>query len=219
MVFHYSLLCRVRRRRRGDSVEVKLFNKWETNNIKISDPGLQAYINLKPLIVPHTGAHDARVRFGKRKMHLVERLINKLMVTGHYSGGKKHYYTSGRNTGKKAMLTKIVEQAFEIVEKKVKKNPVQALIEAVENGAPRAEITSVVFGGIRHPVCVDTSPKRRLDLALALIAKGAMKRSIKNKSTLAQCIAEEISLASQNDPKALCVEKRAILEKQAEASK
>jgi small subunit ribosomal protein S7 len=200
-------------------VEVKLFNKWDTKTIKISDPGLQDYINLKPLIVPHTGGRNAKIRFGKRKTHVVERLINKLMVTGHYSGGKKHYFTSGRNTGKKATLTTVVEKAFEIVEKKTKKNPVQVLIEAVENGAPRAEITSVEFGGIRHPVAVDTAPKRRLDIALGLLAKGAMKRSLKNKSSLEQCLAEEITLASQNDPKALTVEKRAILEKQAEASK
>ena len=200
-------------------MEIKLFNKWDTQNIKISDPGLQAYINLKPLIIPNTGGRNARVRFGKRKMHLVERLVNKLMVTGHYSGGKKHYFTSGRNTGKKAMLTRVVEKAFDMIENSTKKNPVQVLVEAVENGAPRAEITSVEYGGVRHPVCVDSSPKRRLDLSLGLIAKGAMKRGIKNKSTLVQCLAEEITLASKNDPKALSVEKRAILEKQAEASR
>jgi small subunit ribosomal protein S7 len=200
-------------------MEIKLFNKWETSNLKISDPGLQAYINLRPVIIPHTGGRNVGVRFGKRKVHLVERLINKMMVTGHYSGGKKHYFTSGRNTGKKIMLTKVVEEAFDIVEEKTKKNPVQVLIEAVENGAPRAEITSVEYGGIRHPVCVDCAPMRRLDLALGLLAKGSMKRSIKNKASIAQCLSEEIILASKNDPKALTVEKRAILEKQAESSR
>lgn len=199
-------------------MEIKLFNKWDTSNLKIVDLGLQAYINVKPLIVPHSGARNAGVRFGKRKVHFVERLINKLMVTGHYAGGK-HMFTSGRNTGKKAMTTRIVETALDIVEKKTKKNPVQVLLDAIQNGAPKAEVTSVEYGGIRHPVAVDCSPMRRLDLALGLLAKGAMKKSVKAKDSIAECLADEIILASNNDPKAMSIERRAVLEKQAESSR
>jgi small subunit ribosomal protein S7 len=199
-------------------MEIKLFNKWDTTNLQIRDLGLQAYVNMRPLIVPHSGARNAGIRFGKRKMHFVERLINKFMVTGHYAGDK-HLFTSGRNTGKKALATRIVENALVFVEKKTKKNPVQVLLEAIQNGAPKAEVTSVEFGGIRHPVAVDCAPMRRLDIALGLLAKGAFKKSIKAKESISECLADEIILASNNDPKAMSIERRAIMEKQAESSR
>lgn len=201
------------------SVDIKLFGKWDCSSIKVTDPSLVRYVNLKPIIFPSTGGKVAKERFGKAKVHVVERLINKLMVTGHYSGGKKHYFTSGRNSGKKAMASRVVREAFEILEKKTKKNPVQLFINAVENGAPRAEITSVEYGGIRHPVAVDCAPQRRLDIALGMLAKGAMKRSLGSKNTISQCLADEIELAAANDSKALVIEKKTTLEKQAEASR
>ena len=199
-------------------MEIKLFNKWDTSTLQITDPGLLEYINIKPMIIPHSGARNAGTRFGKRKMHFVERLINKFMVTGHYAGDK-HLFTSGRNTGKKALATRIVENALVLVETRLKKNPVQVLLDAIQNGAPKAEVTSVEFGGIRHPVAVDCAPMRRLDLALGLLAKGAMKKSIKAKESISECLADEIMLAANNDPKAMSIERRAIFEKQAESSR
>lgn len=200
-------------------MDVKLFNKWDTSSVKVTDPGLVLYVNLKPIIVPHSGSKYANVRFGKSKINVVERLINKMMVTGHYSTSRKHYFTSGRNCGKKQKATKIVRSALEIVEQKTKQNPVQVLITAIENGAPRAEVTSVEFGGIRHPVAVDCAPQRRLDLALAFLAKGSMKRSVSSKESISACLAEEIILTSNKDPKAMAVERKTTAEKQAEASK
>lgn len=199
-------------------MEVKLFNKWDTSSLQVTDLGLQAYLNMRPLIIPHSGARNAGTRFGKRKMHFVERLINKFMVTGHYAGDK-HLFTSGRNSGKKAKVTKFVEKALVMVEDKTKKNPVQVLLDAVQNGAPKAEVTSVEFGGVRHPVAVDCAPMRRLDIALGLLAKGAFKKSIKGKDSIAACLADEIILAANNDPKAMSIERRAIMEKQAESSR
>ena len=39
--------------------EVLAFNKWSTEGIKIEDPGLQRYVNLKARLVPKTGAKYA----------------------------------------------------------------------------------------------------------------------------------------------------------------
>ena len=33
---------------------IKLFNKWDTADIKVEDPGLKRYINLEPIMVPMT---------------------------------------------------------------------------------------------------------------------------------------------------------------------
>ena len=158
-------------------MEIKLFNRWSFKGIKVEDVSLRDYVNLTPIIIPSTGGKWQKKRFGRRKYNVVERLINKLMVTGHMKAGRKHIFTSGRNTGKKLAAMKYVEQAFEIIEKKTKKNPIEVLVRAIENAAPRAGVTTVEYGGIRTPVAVDLSPLRRLDLALSFLTKGAVMRS------------------------------------------
>jgi len=40
-------------------------------------------------------------------------------------------------------MEKIVEQSLEIIEQKTKKNPIQTLVTAIENSAPREETTRV----------------------------------------------------------------------------
>ncbi|NTV24526.1 MAG: 30S ribosomal protein S7, partial [Nanoarchaeota archaeon] len=90
--------------------ELKAFNRWPTDAIKVDDPGLQGYITTTARLVPKTGARYAGNRFHKSRIFIVERLINKLMVSGHKSG--KHLISSGRNTGKSMEAYKIVEEAF-----------------------------------------------------------------------------------------------------------
>lgn len=89
--------------------ELKAFNRWSTEGIKVVDPGLVDYITLEPRIVPKTGARYAGNRFHKSKVFIVERLMNKIMVAGHKS--KKHYRSSGHTTGK-------AQNAYDIVEKR-----------------------------------------------------------------------------------------------------
>ncbi|RMF05016.1 30S ribosomal protein S7, partial [Candidatus Woesearchaeota archaeon] len=68
-------------------VEIKVFNKWSTEGIKVEDPGLQRYISLEPKFVPKSSGRYAQNRFHKSKIFIVERLINKVTVPGHK--GKK----------------------------------------------------------------------------------------------------------------------------------
>lgn len=200
-------------------IGLKLFDKWDCNEVKVTDISLADHINIKPLLLPYTGAKHTKKQFWKKKMHVVERLMSKLQVTGHASGSRKHMFTSGRNTGKKYMLMRTVEETFGMVERQTKKNPVQVLVNAIQNSAPKGEITSIELGGVRRPVCVDVAPQRRLDLALGFITKGAMQKSRTGKSSLAECLAEELILASNNDMKSASVSKRENLERQAEASR
>ncbi len=202
-----------------EKLDIKLFNRWSFKGVKVRDITLREYINLRPVIVPSTGGRWQKKRFGRRKYNIVERLINKLMVIGHIRATRKHIFTSGRNTGKKQKAMKIVEKAFEIIEKKTGRNPIQVLVEAIENAAPRAEVTTVEYGGIRTPVAVDTSPLRRVDLALSFLAKGAAQRAIRNPKKIHEALAEELILASESSPESFAIDRKNMLEKQAEASR
>ena len=86
---------------------IKAFNRWDVEGVIVEDPGLKRYITLEPRIVPKTGAKYAGNRFHKSKAFIVERLINKVMVAGHKS--KKHFKTSGWNTGKATTAYQLVD--------------------------------------------------------------------------------------------------------------
>ena len=196
---------------------VKLFNRWSWN-VEVLDPGLKKYINLKPIIYPDLsrGRH-VKNWFGKANVNIVERLINKMQGPGHK--GKKHWFSSGHLTGKKMRLTKIVYEAFEIIERKTKKNPIEILVRAIENAAPNEEVTNIEYAGARYPKAVDMSPQRRVDVALRNIVFGAFSRSIKNKKKASEILAEEIIKAYKNDPSSFAISKKHELHRTADSSR
>jgi len=185
---------------------VLLFGKYEMTGIGIRDGGLAKYIDLTPITVPHTGGKHANRSFGKSKVSIVERLINNLMRTEVY-------------TGKKAKSVRAVQEAFAIIAQKTKKNPVQVLVEALENASPREEITRLQFGGISVPKAVDVSPSRRLDIALRNIARGTVDASFKNKKPVQECLADELILASKGDMNSFSVSKKEELERVASSAR
>lgn len=198
-------------------MEVKFFNRWSAERIKVEDPGLMRYINLDPKILPKTGARYAGARFHKSDTFIVERLVSKLMGTGHK--GKKHSMSSGHNTGKKNRALKIVEKTFLKIEKKLNKNPLAVLIKAIENSAPREEVIAIEYGGARYPKAVEVSPQRRIDLALRFMAQGAYTKSFKKKIKIDDTLTEEIINASQCSGKSAAIGKKRDLERQASSSK
>ena len=141
------------------------------------------------------------------------------MVTGHR--GKKHFRTSGYNTGKYARITKIVKDAFEIIEQKTKKNPVEVYIRAIENGSPREGVTTIEYGGVRYPKAVDLSPQRRIDLVLRWMCQGAFHSQAGRgkKANIAKALAEQIMLAATGDQKSNAVQKKFELERSSSASR
>ena len=193
-----------------------LFNKYETN-IEVRDPGLRKYINLQPILLPKSSGRHGNKRFGKSKMHIVERLINKIGVSGHK--GKRHRRTSGRNTGKMQMATNIVLESMSIIQRKTGKNPIEVIVRAVENSAPMQETTVIEYGGIKHPRCVDVSPQRRIDLSLRWITQGSYQKASSSKKGIANTLAEELISASESDAKAFCVGKKTEVERQSVASR
>ncbi|MFC1697229.1 30S ribosomal protein S7 [Nanoarchaeota archaeon] len=198
-------------------VELKVFNRWSVEGIKVEDEGLKKYINLNPKIVPRTGGRNVGVRFHKSKNFIVERLINKLMIPGHK--GKKHNKSSGHITGKGATAYDLVEKALEIVEKKTNQNPIAVLVKAIENAAPREEIITIEYGGARYPKAVECAPQRRVDFALRLMVQGAYQKQFNNKKKSKDTLADEIINAFNASNNSNAIQKKLEVERQADASR
>ncbi|MCS7097253.1 MAG: 30S ribosomal protein S7 [Candidatus Methanomethylicia archaeon] len=188
------------------NVEIKLFDKWSFNGVEVRDPGLKRYICLKPVYIPHTGGRHEHKRFGKAEVPIVERLINKLM-------------RPGKNMGKKNLATNIVKQVFEIIYLNTKENPIQVLIRAIENTAPREETTRIMYGGIVYHQSVDVSPLRRLNLALTFITEGARLASFNSVKSIEEALAEEIIKAAKGDTSSYAIQKKEEIERIALASR
>ncbi len=92
----------------------KIFDLYDTTEVKIEDPGLKTTINLEPKLVLKDYGRNFQ-KFGQLRVNIVERLMNKLMVPGHKS--RKHFKSSGRTTGKAHKAYDIVEKTFKIIEK------------------------------------------------------------------------------------------------------
>lgn len=197
--------------------EIKFFNRWSTESVEVKDAGLVRYIGMNPRILPKTGARYAGNRFHKSYTFIVERLAAKLMNTGHK--GKKHFISSGHNTGKKSKVLKIVENAFAKIEQKMKENPFAIFVRALENAAPREEVIAIEYGGARYPKAVDVAPQRRIDLALRSMTQGAYLKSFNKKFKIEDALADEIMNAAKSSAKSNAVSKKRDLERQAASSK
>ncbi|MBS3174744.1 30S ribosomal protein S7 [Candidatus Woesearchaeota archaeon] len=198
-------------------VNFKLFNKWDISDIEVQDPGLKGYVSIYSVLVPRNAGRNAKNRFWKSKTHIVERLMNKLQVTGHK--GKKHYRTSSHLTGKWNHTYKIVQDTFGILEKQTKENPMKVFVKALENAAPREEITTIEYGGARYPQAVDCSPQRRIDIALRQMTQGAYSKSFGKKKKIHEALADEILFAYNVDQSSQAISKKLELERQADSSR
>ena len=199
------------------STEIKVFNRWSVEGITVVDPGLKAYISLKPRIVPRTGARYAGKRFHKSKIFIVERLINKLMVSGHKS--TKHLISSGRNSGKALSAYAIVEEALIKIEKRLNKNPIEVFVKGLENACPREEIITIEYGGARYPKAVEMAPQRRIDQALKYMAQGVYQKSFDSKRTAVDNLVDEILNAYQRSQSSAAIAKKLEVERQADSSR
>ena len=186
--------------------EVALWGKWSFKGIEVKDLGLQRYISLHPVYLPHSMGRHEHGRFHKAEVNVVERLTNNLMQPG-------------KNAAKKARALNVVKNAFEIIQLNTGRNPVEILVKAVENAAPCEDTTRLSYGGIVYLMAVDISPQRRVDLALRLICEGARQASFGNPRPLEECLAEELILAANQDVKSHAISKRYEMERVALANR
>jgi len=186
--------------------EIRIYDKWSTNEIEVVDPGLEKYLSVKSTLFPHSGGRHEHKRFRKASLNIVERLVNNMM-------------RPGRAGGKKTKAIGIVRNALDLVNLKTGKNPVDILVKAVENTAPAEDVTRIAYGGIVYPISIDISPLRRIDIALRFMTDGARQASFSNARTIDECLAEEIQYAGQRDNRSYAVRKRDEMERVALASR
>ncbi|MCW1291753.1 MAG: 30S ribosomal protein S7 [Candidatus Rehaiarchaeum fermentans] len=185
-----------------------------TTKVEIKDKSLEKYINLDTPI--KLGGLFANDYFGKEKINLIDRLIGHLMVPGHK--GSDHLRTSSTMTGKYNTAFLLLMKAFEYINSKGM-NPVETLIRAIENAAPREGITFMLLAGQRLLRQVDLSPVKRLDLVLRWIAQGTYMLSVQKNKKAYITLAEILIEASKKQQGSYLIDKKMELEKQAEASK
>ncbi|NLG80976.1 MAG: 30S ribosomal protein S7 [Bacilli bacterium] len=128
---------------------------------------------------------------------LVTKLINNIM-----------------KDGKKSIAQGILYGAFERIENKTGKNPLEVFEKALENVMPILEVRSRRIGGANYQVPVEVRQDRRITLGLRWLVQYARLR---HEKTMEERLANEIIDASNNVGNA--VKKREDTHKMAEANK
>jgi len=194
----------------------KLFGLHDVSEIKISDPGMKRYINIEPKLVVKSYGR-IREKFSRGKINLLELFANLIAVPGHR--GKKHKIQTNWKSGKYSQNMKIVLDCLKIIEEKTKQNPVQVLVTALENSAPRDGITVIEYGGARYPQAVDISPMRRVTMTLRSIVQGSYDKSFNKKTKIEQALANEIIKAYNQEADSFALTKKKESEKQADSAR
>ena len=179
---------------------MKIFGLWDSQDVEVADISLKRYINLEERLLPHSSGRHEHKRFHKSYVHIVERLANKLM-------------SPGKNTGKKILALNIVKAAMQIIELKTDKNPIQVIVDAIVNCAPREETTRISYGGIVYHTAVDSAPQRRVDVAIRLIANAVRKSSFNNVRAVDEILAEQLILAGSNNTNSSAIKRKQDIER------
>ncbi len=116
--------------------------------------------------------------------------------------------------GKKSTAEGILYGAFDIIEKKVKEQPVELFEKALSNVKPVIEVKSRRVGGSTYQVPTEVVPARRTALAIRWLITNAQDRTEK---TMREKLAGELIDAANNRGGA--IKKRESVHKMAEANK
>ncbi|MFN7598978.1 MAG: 30S ribosomal protein S7 [Cereibacter sp.] len=116
--------------------------------------------------------------------------------------------------GKKSVAEGIVYSALERVQTRLKRPPIEAFHEALDNVKPSVEVRSRRVGGATYQVPVEVRPERREALAIRWLIIAARKRK---ESTMEERLAAELSDAVNN--RGTAVKKREDTHKMADANK
>jgi small subunit ribosomal protein S7 len=116
--------------------------------------------------------------------------------------------------GKKSVSEKIVYGAFDEIEKKMKRPPLEVFHEALDNIKPAVEVRSRRVGGATYQVPVEVRPQRREALAIRWLIKASRDR---NEKTMKDRLASE--LIDAVNTRGSAVKKKEDTHKMAEANK
>ncbi|MDP3881303.1 MAG: 30S ribosomal protein S7 [Nanoarchaeota archaeon] len=196
--------------------QFKLFDMYDVASIEIKDPAMRHYICLTPkLLLKNQGRQTDKLR--STKVNVVERLALRLAVPGHM--GKEHKIITSWSSGNYTKNMNTVLKTLKIIQDKTGSNPVQVLVQAIEKASPRDEITVIESGGARYPQAVDTSPLRRVNLAIRWFVQGAFRKAHGKKTKMADALANEIMLASKENMESFAYSRKNEAERQADGAR
>src|ERR1700709_2539113 len=98
-----------------------------------------------------------------------------------------------------SMAVKIVKHTLEIIHLVTGQNPVQVLADAVMKSGPREDSTRIGSAGVVRRQAVHGSPLRRVNQAIYLITTGARNAAFRNIKSIAECLADEIINAANDN--------------------
>jgi small subunit ribosomal protein S7 len=116
--------------------------------------------------------------------------------------------------GKKSVAARIVYDAFDLIEERTKKNPLDVFEQAFKNVSPVMEVKPRRVGGATYQVPMEVAPHRRVALATRWIMQASDSRSGKS---FAEKLAGELMDAANNTGSA--IRKREETHKMAEANR
>ena len=116
--------------------------------------------------------------------------------------------------GKKSVAERIVYNAFDRVEEKLKRAPVEVFHEALDNIKPALEVRSRRVGGATYQVPVEVRPERREALAIRWLITAARGRP---ETTMSARLSGELMDAANNRGNA--VKKREDTHRMADANR
>ena len=116
--------------------------------------------------------------------------------------------------GKKSIAEAIVYDAFDIIEQKLRSEPLPVFKQALDNVAPAIEVRSRRVGGATYQVPVEVRAERRQALAIRCIINAARGR---NDKTMVDRLSAELMDAANNRGNA--VKKREDTHRMAEANR
>ncbi|MDP2666778.1 MAG: 30S ribosomal protein S7 [Candidatus Diapherotrites archaeon] len=200
--------------------EIMIFGKWDPSEVKVEDITLTRQIGLAPKIIPHSFGKGVKHAFDKENINVVERLINKVMRSGQGKRKLSGKYIRGRGScGKKIQAMRIVQNAFDIVHTQTNENPIQVYVRAIENSAPREDITRLKKGGVAYSQAVDVAPLKRVDESIKNLALAGFYGSFNNNTSAAEALAKELIAAGKGDNNAMSIKRKNEIERIAIASR
>lgn len=128
---------------------------------------------------------------------MVTRFVNKIM-----------------QKGKKATARKIVYEAFALIQKELKQEPLQVFEKAIENASPLIAVKSKRVGGATYQVPIEVKGDRKIGIAIRWILEAARKGKGK---PMAEKLAKELLNAYKNEGAA--VKKKEETHRMAEANR
>lgn len=141
---------------------------------------------------------QAKVKFiAQNNTEHIEKFINYLM-----------------HAGKKTVARRILNDAFELIQKRTKKKGLEVFEEAVNNVKPAMEIRPKRVGGSVYQIPMEVKPFRRFQLASRWILAAARS---KKGAPMAKKLADELIAASNNEGAA--IKKKEDTHRMAQANK